>query len=122
MEGGVGPGVSGFTPLIVFGDEEVGEVHSAVSASSGEVEEGLGGAVEIEDGLLAVTGPLDGGDALGLGALEFGVGLGEGFDVVDEHGIEDAVFELFVGAVAGIEVACDAFVFEDYGPWNRRGF
>ena len=101
--------------IALFGDE-VGEVHAAVAAAGLEVEEGLGGSVKVEDGLQAVAGPLDGGDALGLGALEFEVALGEGGDVVDEHGVEDACFLSLLGAVAGVEVGGEALVLEDHGP------
>jgi len=96
--------------------DEVGKVHAAVSAAGLEVVEGLRGSVEVEDGLEAVARPFDAGNALGLGAAEFGVRLGEGGDVVDEHGVEDAVFVNLLGAVAGVEVAGDAFVLEDDGP------
>ena len=121
LEGGVGPGVGGFAPSGALLVEEVGEVHAAVAAAGLEVEEGLGGAVEVEDGLESVAGPFDGGNALGLGALEFGVAFGEGVDVVDEHGVEDAVLVLLLGAVAGVEVGGEAFVLENDGPGNSGG-
>ena len=56
-----------------------------------------------------------------LGALEFSVALGEGGDVVDEHGVEDAVLVYLLRAVAGVEVAGDALVLEDDGPGNGGG-
>ena len=96
MEGFFGPGVGGFVPGVASFGHEVGEVHAAVACAGFEVVEGLGSTVEIEDGLQAVAGPLDGGDALGLGSLEFEVGFGERGDVVDEHGVEDAVLVLLL--------------------------
>jgi len=112
-EGGVVPGVGGFAPAVVV-VEEVGEVGAAEAGAGGEVGEGLGGAVEVEDGLLAVAGPLDAGEA-------FAGGVFERADVVEEHGVEDGVLEGFVGAVAGVEVAGRAFVFKDGGPGDGGG-
>src|SRR6185312_10015630 len=97
---------------------EVGEVHAAVSGAGLEVIECLRGAVEVEDGLEAIARPLDAGDALRLGAARLGVTPGESADVVDEHGVEDAVLVLLLRAVAGIEVAGYALVLEDDGPGN----
>src|SRR5579871_2741589 len=113
--------MGGFAPGVALFFEEVGEVHAAVAAASLEVVEGRGCAVEVEGGLQAVAGPLDGGDALGLRAVEFGVGFGERGDVVDEHGVEDAVLVLLLRAVAGVEVGGDALVLEDYSPGDGRG-
>jgi hypothetical protein len=109
LEGGVVPGVGGFAPGVALLLEVVGEVRAAEADVGGEVDEGLGGAVEVEDALHAVAGPLDAGDAL-LG------GVGERGDVVDEHGVHDAVLVGFLGAVAGVEVAGGALVLEDRGP------
>ena len=114
LEGGVGPGVGGFEPGFALLGYVVGEVHAAEAAVGGEVEEGLSGSVEVEDGLLAVGGPLDGGEALGLRVFE-------GANVVDEHAVEDGVFLGLAGTVAGVEVAGQAFVFEDDGPGDDRG-
>lgn len=62
LEGGVGPGVSGFVPEVALRGDEVGKVHAAVAGSVGEVEEGLGGAVKIEHGFEAVARPLHRGE------------------------------------------------------------
>ena len=113
--------MGGFAPSATLLIEEVREVHAAVADAGLEVEESLRGAVEVEDCLEAVAGPLDAGDALGFGALEFGVTFSEGGDGVDEHCVEDAVVVDFLRAVAGVEVAGDTFVFEDDGPWNGGG-
>lgn len=111
LEGGLVPGVGGFAPGVALLLEVVGEVGTAEAEMGGEVDEGLGGAVEIEDALLAVAGPLDAGETLF-------VGVGEGGAVVDEHGVEDAVLLGLLGAVAGVEVAGVAFIFKDSGPGN----
>ena len=121
LDGRFGPGVGGFAPGVALLFEEVREVHAAVAAASLEVVEGLGCAVEVEGGLQAVAGPLDGGDALGLRAVEFGVGFGERGDVVDEHGVEDAVLVLLLRAVAGVEVGGDALVLKDDSPGDDGG-
>jgi hypothetical protein len=63
--------------------------------------------------------PFDGGDALRLGALVFGVAFGKRGDVVDKHCVEDAVFVDLLRTVAGVEVAGDAFVLEDDSPRNN---
>src|ERR1700693_3828214 len=72
------PGGAGFAPGVAALLDEVGEVHAAVAAAELEVIHGLSGAVEVEYGLQAVAGPLDGDDAFafgtrGAGALELGV-------------------------------------------------
>src|ERR1700761_7753195 len=113
LEDCVGPGVRGLSPGVALFAEEVGEVHPAVSGALFEVEEGLRGSVEVEDGLEAVAGPLDGGEALSFRLLERA-------DVVDEHGVENALFVRGLGAVAGVEVTCGALVLEDYGPGDLR--
>ena len=113
--------MGGFAPGVALLFEEVGEVHAAVACAGLEVVEGLGGAVEVEDGSQAVAGPLDRGDALGFGAVEFDIAFGEGGNVVDEHGVEDAVLVLLLRAVAGVEVAGEALVLEDYGPGDDGG-
>jgi hypothetical protein len=112
LEGGVVPGVGGLAPAAGLFIEEIGEVGAAEALFGREVDEGLGGGVEVEDGLLAVAGPLDGGDVLAV--FEGGAG-------VDEHGVEDGVFLGLAGAVAGVEVAGGTFVLEDGGPGDGGG-
>ena len=114
LEGGVVPCVGGFAPGVGGGFEVVGEVGAAEAGVGGEVEEGLGAAVEVEDALEAGAGPLDGGEA-------GGVGVGESGAVVDEHGVEDAVVVGLLGAVAGVEIAGGPFVLEDRGPGDGGG-
>lgn len=109
LQGLVRPGVGGFLPGVSLTGQEVGEVEAAMTCAVGEVEERLGGSVKVEDGLHAVARPLDCGEALGLGVLE-------GADIVDEHGVEDGLFLGLLGAVARVEVAGDAFIFKDDGP------
>ncbi len=100
---------------------EVGEVHAAVAAAGFKVEEGLRGSVEIQHGLQPVARPFDGGDALRLGTLVFGVAFGKRGDVVDEHRVENAVFMDLLRTVAGVKVAGNAFVLKDNSPGNCGG-
>ena len=112
--GRLAPGVTGLFA-------EVGEVHATVAAAGLKIEEGLRGPVEIQHRLQPVARPFDGGDALRLGALVFGVALGKRSDVVDKHCVEDAVFVDLLRTVARVEVAGDAFVLEDDSPGNSGG-
>ena len=114
LDGCVVPGMGGFAPGIALFLDVIGEIGAAEADVGGEVDEGLGGAVEVEDALHAVAGPLDAGEA-------FAGGVFERADVVEEHGVEDGVLEGFVGAVAGVKVASGAFVFEDDGPGDGGG-
>ena len=110
-----------FTPGVAPFFAEVREVHPAIAAAGLKVEEGLRGSVEIQHSLQSVARPFDGGDALRLGPVVFGVAFGKRSDVVDKHCVEDAVFVDLLRAVAGIEVAGDAFVLKDHGPGNSGG-
>ncbi len=67
---GVLPCMRGLAPGVALFLEVVGEVGAAEAEMGGEVDEGLGGAIDIEDALLAVAGPLDAGDAGLIGLRE----------------------------------------------------
>lgn len=112
LEGFVVPGVGGGAPGAGGGVEEVGEVGAAEALAGGEVDQGLRGAVDVEDGLEAVAGPLDGGEV--LAGLEGGAG-------VDEHGIEDGVFAGAAGEIAGVAIAGGTFVLENDAPRGDEG-
>ena len=114
LQGGVVPGVGVFAPAAAFLIEKIGEIGAAEALFGGEIDQRLGAAVEVEHGLLTVARPLHAGDA-------FAFAVGEGGAGVDEHGVHDAVLLGFLGAVAGVEVAGGAFVFEDDCPGDRGG-
>ena len=105
-----------FTPRVALFRNKVWEVHAAIPAPSLEVEERLGGAVEIQHSLQPIPRPLHRSDPLRLWTLVLGVALGQCCDVVDKHCIENAVFMHLLRTIAGVEVTSDAFIFEDDCP------
>ena len=114
LDGGIVPGVGGFAPGVALLLNVVGEIRAAEADVGGEVDEGLGGAIEVEDALHAVARPFNAGEPRLFRVRERA-------DVVDEHGVHDAVLLRLLGAVAGVEVAGGAFVLEDGCPGRGGG-
>ncbi len=109
-----------FRQVSPFSSRKFGKFMRQYPARSPEVVEPLRNPIQVQHGLHPITRPLHRGNPLRLRPLVLGVALGQRLHVIDQHGVQNAVFVRRLGAVAGIKIGGDSFIFKYDRPRRCR--